>query len=401
MKSAAQKHETFVKYLRHRGIDPNSDPSTWHDQEAAAGHGIDIGDLNWKPAPEPEPSPEPETEADIELFKDCEPAPPMPPRIGRKVDITVQELAELLDGDVSHNRLEVYAPGPGHSSWDRSMSVRLEPSHPDGFLVHSWGRSSWEECNIYVSELLNGVATSEISLAPSPESIAAREAAKAAAIAKGGNKWKWADRTLGQAAIDYFASRGLVVPPHMIGHVVRYQPHGRWYSAKGTITDPNIPEPYNKYDEAEILLFVARDVFTVYEEAGSGRAVQELRMPHLGKKPSRKIQGAKLNAAIKLVPHEDVISSGELAIAEGFESALAAMSFGYRNVWSLIDAQGIENFPVIGGVNKLTILGEHCEENENARLECAVRWKEAGRKVVIAMPDKGKDFNDWLTELKP
>ena len=59
---------------------------------------------------------------------------------------------------------------------------------------------------------------------------------------------------------------------------------------------------------------------------------------------------------------------------------------------------GVEyrEFPVIDGVNKLTILAENCPANEKARTICALRWVEAGRDVIIAKPDHGKDFNDEL-----
>ena len=75
------------------------------------------------------------------------------------------------------------------------------------------------------------------------------------------------------------------------------------------------------------------------------------------------------------------------------------MMLGYKNVWACVNANNISSFPLIDGVNKLTILGEHCPANADAREECAMRWLKAGREVTIAMPDHGKDFNDELVEL--
>jgi hypothetical protein len=72
------------------------------------------------------------------------------------------------------------------------------------------------------------------------------------------------------------------------------------------------------------------------------------------------------------------------------------MMLGYRNVWALVNSTNVEIFPVLDGVSKLTILGEHCDANERARERCAQRWLAAGRSVTIAMPDRGKDFNDEL-----
>ena len=59
-------------------------------------------------------------------------------------------LARLLDGDVSGS--QVVAPGPGHSRKDRSLSVRLSPSAPDGFIVFSHAGDDWRESRDYVRE---------------------------------------------------------------------------------------------------------------------------------------------------------------------------------------------------------------------------------------------------------
>ena len=59
-------------------------------------------------------------------------------------------LARLLDGAVSGSR--VLAPGPGHSRKDRSLSVRLSPSAPDGFIVFSHAGDDWRESRDYVRE---------------------------------------------------------------------------------------------------------------------------------------------------------------------------------------------------------------------------------------------------------
>jgi hypothetical protein len=76
------------------------------------------------------------------------------------------------------------------------------------------------------------------------------------------------------------------------------------------------------------------------------------------------------------------------------------MMLGRKNVWSVLSAGGIADLPVIEGVRKLTILGEHDATNEAARNKCALRWHRAGREVVIAMPDYGNDFADELIGMK-
>jgi RecA-family ATPase len=48
----------------------------------------------------------------------------------------LKAIARALGGEVSNG--EVRAPGPGHSSIDRSLSVKLDSSAPDGFLTYSF-----------------------------------------------------------------------------------------------------------------------------------------------------------------------------------------------------------------------------------------------------------------------
>jgi hypothetical protein len=51
------------------------------------------------------------------------------------MDLDPASLARALGGDVSGG--QVLAPGPGHSAKDRSLSVKVDASAPDGFLVFS------------------------------------------------------------------------------------------------------------------------------------------------------------------------------------------------------------------------------------------------------------------------
>jgi Toprim domain len=327
---------------------------------------------------------------------------------------TVELLCWLLSGEISPDGAEVRAPGPGHRAHDRSMTVAPAPEHPDGYIIHSFGRSSFEECRDYVGGVTSDYLAASIAelCGREPQSIEdfaagiappgsatsfveaqakAVERSELAQIETARNRWKHARSWLAAPAIDYLASRGLIVPQDMLGHVVKFQPDGRWYNRDGKWRDPN----GYAYDDAPLLIFAGRHVRT-----DEGRCVQAIRLPHLGPGPSRKIHGPAKFAAIKLTPHEDILAAGELCVGEGFESCLAAMMLGRENVWSVFNANGIADLLVIEGVRKLTILGEHDIANEAARIKCATRWHRAGREVVIALPDYGNDFADELIGVK-
>jgi hypothetical protein len=65
-------------------------------------------------------------------------------------NLTLQSLARALGGVVSNG--QVLAPGPGHSLIDKSLSVKLDPAAPDGFVVHSFAHDDPIECRDYVRE---------------------------------------------------------------------------------------------------------------------------------------------------------------------------------------------------------------------------------------------------------
>jgi len=65
--------------------------------------------------------------------------------------IDAQNLARALGGEASG--YEISAPGPGHkSAGDRSLSVKVDPGAPDGFVVHSFAGDDPIECKDYVRE---------------------------------------------------------------------------------------------------------------------------------------------------------------------------------------------------------------------------------------------------------
>ena len=111
--------------------------------------------------------------------------------------------------------------------------------------------------------------------------------------------------------------------------------------------------------------------------------------------------GGKQGSAVKL--WQDVDVGAGLAIGEGVESVLAAaMHVEYRGTllrpaWSLIDAGNLQAFPILPGIEHLTVLADADENGrgQDAARSCAKRWAEAGRTAEVLIPDElGQDFND-------
>jgi putative DNA primase/helicase len=103
--------------------------------------------------------------------------------------------------------------------------------------------------------------------------------------------------------------------------------------------------------------------------------------------------GPTSGGAIKLDPDDDVTQG--LCIGEGVETCLSGRQMGYRPVWS-VGLGGITKFPVLPGIDGLTIFGERDEkeQNEKAIQKCAGRWLEAGIETLTAWSLVGNDLND-------
>jgi putative DNA primase/helicase len=104
-----------------------------------------------------------------------------------------------------------------------------------------------------------------------------------------------------------------------------------------------------------------------------------------------------MSGAVKLSHDEDVAEG--LAIGEGLESVLAAMQLGFRPAWALGGTSGIKSFPLISGIEALTILVDNDQNRvgQQAAEQCSGRWLSAGHEVFRAIPNcAGDDFNDVL-----
>ena len=107
---------------------------------------------------------------------------------------------------------------------------------------------------------------------------------------------------------------------------------------------------------------------------------------------NRLFLGRISNAAVKLSQPE----RGLLAIAEGVETAMAAMQLGLGPTWALGSAGAIAAFPIIEGVDTLIVCAEKDYASRSAVEPCARRWHQSGHDVAIASPNGKGDLNDTL-----
>jgi RecA-family ATPase len=74
-------------------------------------------------------------------------------------NLDLRQIARVLGGEISNG--QVLAPGPGHSAADRSMSVKLDPGAPDGFVVHSFADDDPLVCRDFIREKCGAAAVAK------------------------------------------------------------------------------------------------------------------------------------------------------------------------------------------------------------------------------------------------
>ena len=106
--------------------------------------------------------------------------------------------------------------------------------------------------------------------------------------------------------------------------------------------------------------------------------------------------GAGRPGIIRLSPDDEVLTG--LHIAEGLETALSAMMMDFRPMWATGSAGTMAKFPVLDGIECLTIFADNDSEKQiqagKQRSRAAQRWRAARREVLVFEPLEPGDLND-------
>jgi putative DNA primase/helicase len=89
-----------------------------------------------------------------------------------------------------------------------------------------------------------------------------------------------------------------------------------------------------------------------------------------------------------------------LMVGEGIETCLAAMVASGHPVWAALSTSGLRALN-LSNVLDVIVLADGDAAGEAAARDCAWRWKREGRRVRIARPPQGMDFNDMLMDRAP
>jgi Toprim domain/CHC2 zinc finger len=188
--------------------------------------------------------------------------------------------------------------------------------------------------------------------------------------------WDKAEPIAGTLAERYFAeTRGIDVgalPPN-INDALRFLPRC-WLDGK--------------YPPCLIALF--RDI-----ETGERAGIHRTWLTSDAQKIDRRMFGRwPRPRAIKLWP-----ANNQLYVGEGIETVLAAATrLRMQPAWALGSSVYLEKFPIVSGIDELTVLVDHDDHGAAAAAACYQTWKAAGRRVRrLQTKDAGlNDFNDLI-----
>ena len=85
-----------------------------------------------------------------------------------------------------------------------------------------------------------------------------------------------------------------------------------------------------------------------------------------------------------------------LMIGEGIETCLAAVQATGYPAWAALSTSGLRSLDLPEAVRDVIVLADGDAPGSSAAQACAWRWKREGRRVRIARPPQGMDFNDLL-----
>lgn len=100
------------------------------------------------------------------------------------------------------------------------------------------------------------------------------------------------------------------------------------------------------------------------------------------------------NAGVVMLSPDAEVTLG-LGICEGVEDGLDVVMRGWKPVWAAMSAGGIKKFPVLDGIEALTIFADPDDAGMSAAEECVHRWNDAGREARTYIAPQG-DWNEGM-----
>lgn len=286
--------------------------------------------------------------------------------------MTAEAIAKALGGRKAGNGWS--ARCPAHDDHTPSLSLRdtddgkvLVRCHAgcaqDEVIAHLKASGLWMQND---PRLFRYTASRRVTTPPEPNRDDAMRSETALSI------WQAAKPACGTLIETYLGSRGLRLPATLMLRFHPYLKHpsgDSWPAMVALVTRGSDDAP----------LAIHR---TFLASNGTGKAAVE---------PQKMMLGPCRGGAVRLAELGDV-----LMIGEGIETCLAAMQETGHPAWAALSTSGLRALNLPQEVRDVIVLADGDDPGEAAARDCALRWKREGRRVRIARPPKGMDFNDML-----
>ncbi|NQW09429.1 MAG: toprim domain-containing protein [Alphaproteobacteria bacterium] len=262
---------------------------------------------------------------------------------------------------------------PAHE--DRTPSLSIRESDDGTLLVHC--HAGCDQVRVIATLRSRGLwsgagerLVSHSTTAPAPSRE--RDLSDASRTTAALSIWQSSMPAEGSLVGAYLATRGLSMSPicRLRFHPgLKHSSGGIWPAMVALVTRGSDDTP-----RAVHRTFIARD--------GAGKAPVE---------PPKMMLGPCRGGAVRLAPLGEL-----LMVGEGIETCLAAMQATGDPAWAALSTSGLRTLDLPDSVHDVIVLADGDAPGEAAALDCARRWKREGRKVRIARPPRGCDFNDLL-----
>lgn len=285
--------------------------------------------------------------------------------------LDLHALRQRLGGKVYAGGTRWSGPGPGHSRFDQSLSVKLEG---DRVLVHSFAGDPFKECAAYL-----GLSR------PEPEALHAQrqraQQRELQEIERRTQAWAWCDEVWRECvpiretpADGYLESRGLTRCDHSD---VRYH--------------PSAPMDYDGERFTHAMVCAVRDRY------GRPWGLHVTALTHTGQKSlafgrnPRRMFGLCGGGAVQIGRPK----FGEVAVCEGVETALSYQRMFGIAAWACLSTSGLRTFEPHADITLLHIAPDGDKAGREAGDVLKARVE--GR-VDVEMHDPGddQDWNDYL-----
>jgi hypothetical protein len=248
---------------------------------------------------------------------------------------------------------------PAHSDRKPSLKISDDPDKRDGIDLHCFAGCDWRSVKAELAR--QGLIETSTTLAPRRSSPPKPKSSKPELSSEDRTQialeiWEQSVRLKDTLGWSYFTERRQL----HIGVLDSLHHALRWFERDkaiiGLMTDPVTNKP---------------------------TGIHRTYLNPDGTKRERKMLGPM--GVIRLSP-DHAVTTG-LGLCEGVEDGLAILLSGWSPIWAATCAGAIKNFPVLSGIESLTIFGDADPAGTEAAAECADRWRKGGCDVTINGPE--------------